>query len=393
MDYFTRLKTRYTSELEGNIIPFWTAHGIDRQCGGFFSYLDRDGSVYDTRKPLWMQWRAVYMFAELYNHPSFRKEEYLEAAVKGFDFLVKNGKTAGGSYGFMLDRQGRMISEKESGREVFSDSFACLACAELYAATGDSRCEEESMQALRMYLKNTAKKANAEWYPLAWPMIRLNMLDITEKAFGDKIGEEAFRDCIEEIFTFLHPEKKVFLENQRPDGSFDLESQTGRFCKPGHALEGMSFILEVLRRRKERDPELVKRYLAKTLSCVEQMFRFGWDKEQGGILFGRDILDLPLQETNYGLLKVWWAQNETATATLRAYEASLDEKFLDSFEKVDAYSFLMLKDPEYPEWYSVAMADGKPAAPFKGDTWKGFFHLPRCLLDCIRICERLENKQ
>ena len=118
MNYFTHLKTRYAEELEGSVIPFWTVHGIDREYGGFFSFLERDGTLYDTRKPLWMQWRAVYMFAALYNYSAFRKEEYLDIAVKGFDFLVKNGRTASGSYGFMLDRQGRMLSEKEGGAEA-----------------------------------------------------------------------------------------------------------------------------------------------------------------------------------------------------------------------------------------------------------------------------------
>ena len=334
-------KTRYEKELEGNVIPFWTAHGIDREYGGFFSFLERDGTLYDTRKPLWMQWRAVYMFAALYNYSAFRKEEYLDIAVKGFDFLVKNGRTASGSYGFMLDRQGRMLSEKEGGAEVFSDSFAAIACAELFIATGDDRYEKESFRTLQMYLKNTAKKADAEWYPLAWPMIRLNMLDIMEKAFGNKINEEMIRSCIEEVFSFLHPEKKIFLENQRVDGSFDLNSQDGRFCNPGHALEGMSFILEILRKRKDLNSDLVNQYLSKTLFCVEQSFNFGWDKEQGGIYYFRDILDKPLVKKEC-MLKAWWSQNEAATATLKAFEVSDEIKFLDYFEKIDAFSFLYL---------------------------------------------------
>ena len=145
MNYFTHLKTRYEKELEGNVIPFWTAHGIDREYGGFFSYLERDGAIYDTRKPLWMQWRAVYMFAALYNSP-FRKEEYLDAAVNGFDFLLKHGRTANGSYGFMLDRRGKMLQEKAGGAELFSDSFAAIAAAELFIAAGDDRYEKESFR-------------------------------------------------------------------------------------------------------------------------------------------------------------------------------------------------------------------------------------------------------
>ena len=303
MNYFTHLKTRYAEELEGNVIPFWEIHGIDHEFGGFFSYLERDGAIYDTRKPLWMQWRAVYMFAALYNSP-FRKEKYLDAAVSGFDFLVKHGRTANGTYGYMLDRRGRMLLEKAGGAEVFSDSFAAIACAEIFIATGDDRYEKESFRAFRNFLKNTEPQAGVEWYPLAWPMIRLNVLDIMEKAFGKKIDGKAIRSCIEEVFSFLHPEKRVFTENRRADGAFDLDSQIGRLCNPGHSLEGMSFVLEILRKRKESDPELVNRYLSQTLSCVEQIFHFGWDKEQGGIYYFRDILDKPLAQKEC-MLKAW----------------------------------------------------------------------------------------
>ena len=390
MNYFTHLKTRYEKELEGNVIPFWTAHGIDREYGGFFSYLERDGAIYDTRKPLWMQWRAVYMFAALYNSP-FRREEYLDAAVNGFDFLLKHGRTANGSYGFMLDRRGKMLQEKAGGAELFSDSFAAIAAAELFIAAGDDRYEKESFRSLQSFLGNTAQNADAEWHLLAWPMIRLNVLDIMEKAFGKKIDGEMIRSCIEEVFTFRHPEKGIFPENRRADGSFDLDSQTGRFCNPGHALEGMSFILEILRKRKESDPELVNRYLSGTLSCVERIFHFGWDQEQGGIYYFRDILDKPLEQKEC-MLKAWWPQNEAATAMLRAFEASGDEKFLDLFEKIDGYSFLHLKDPQYPEWFAYAAVNGRQVHSYKASTWKGFFHLPRFLLNGIDICTRLEAK-
>lgn len=390
MDYFTRLKKRYIQELDNEIIPFWQKYSIDEKYGGFFSFLERDGTLYDTKKPLWMQWRAVYMWAALYNS-SRKKEEYLPAAEKAFDFLVKNGKCADSSYAFMLDRQGNILAEKEGGAEVFSDSFAAIACAELFIATKEKRYEEESFHALQMYLQNTAPRSGNCLRSLAYPMILLNVLDIMQKAFGEKIPEENIRKCVEEIFSFLHPEKGLFLENRLADGTFDLESQTGRFCNPGHALEGMAFVLEILRKRKESDPSFVEKYLSRTLLCTEKTFHFGWDKEQGGIYYFRDILDKPLFK-NECMLKAWWPQNEAATAMLRAFEASRQERFLDYFEKIDAFSFLYLKDPLYPEWFAYAAVNGRQIHSYKASTWKGFFHLPRFLLNCIEICERLEQK-
>ena len=62
---FLQIKKRYENELYECVIPFWEKHCPDRQFGGYFTSLDRDGSVYDTEKYMWMQWRIVYMFAKL----------------------------------------------------------------------------------------------------------------------------------------------------------------------------------------------------------------------------------------------------------------------------------------------------------------------------------------
>ncbi len=48
---------RYEKELLENVVPFWLNHAQDHEYGGFFTCLDRDGSVYDYNKYMWMQWR------------------------------------------------------------------------------------------------------------------------------------------------------------------------------------------------------------------------------------------------------------------------------------------------------------------------------------------------
>ena len=38
----------YEAELLGSVVPFWERHSPDREKGGYYSCLDRDGSVFDT---------------------------------------------------------------------------------------------------------------------------------------------------------------------------------------------------------------------------------------------------------------------------------------------------------------------------------------------------------
>ena len=52
----------YKTELLDNVLPFWLNHSIDKQWGGYFTCLNRDGSVYETDKFIWLQGRQVWMF-------------------------------------------------------------------------------------------------------------------------------------------------------------------------------------------------------------------------------------------------------------------------------------------------------------------------------------------
>ena len=79
---FRQIASRYEKELRENCLPFWLEHSQDREFGGYFSCLDRDGGVYDTDKFVWLQGREVWMFAMLYNNVE-KNPEWLACAVQG----------------------------------------------------------------------------------------------------------------------------------------------------------------------------------------------------------------------------------------------------------------------------------------------------------------------
>ena len=386
-------RQKLSRELKENIIPFWIEHSIDTECGGYLTCLERDGQPYDTEKQLWMQWREVYMFAALFNRLS-PKDEYLKNALWGYDFLYRYGRREDGGYHYLLDRQGRALSDYADGAEIFTGSFVAIACAELYRATGETRFAKEAFHALDYY--HNAIAANSKpitdempvWSHLAHPMIELNVLQTMRNAFGNHVSDQQISNCIAEIFTYQHPEYGVFMENRLIDGSFDLSCQTGRFTNPGHPLEGLSFIMEEIRLRKGKDDTFVETYLTRSLDAVKKGFKYGWDAEQGGIWYFKDILGKPVAKHEC-MLKAWWPQNEAATAALRAYELSKDTDFLEMFQQIEDYSWKHHRDPEYPEWFAYTAVDGRQIHSYKGSRFKGFFHIPRHLLDCMEICSRL----
>ena len=64
---FKSAASLYRSELLDSVLPFWLEKSQDHEYGGYFTCLNRDGSVYDTDKFIWLQGREVWMFAMLYN--------------------------------------------------------------------------------------------------------------------------------------------------------------------------------------------------------------------------------------------------------------------------------------------------------------------------------------
>ena len=59
---------KYKNDLLTDILPFWLKYGIDHENGGYFTCLDRDGSLLDTNKSVWFQGRFAFILAYAYNN-------------------------------------------------------------------------------------------------------------------------------------------------------------------------------------------------------------------------------------------------------------------------------------------------------------------------------------
>ena len=113
----------YFDQLTNNIIPFWLRHSKDAEHGGYFTCLDREGKVYDTDKFIWLQARQVWCFSMLFNQVE-KKQEWLDFAIHGADFLKKYGRDAEGNWYFSLTREGKPLVQPYN---IFSDCFATMA--------------------------------------------------------------------------------------------------------------------------------------------------------------------------------------------------------------------------------------------------------------------------
>ena len=385
---------RYEKTLLEDVIPFWQEHCVDRECGGYFTMLDRDGSVYDTTKYMWMQWRIVYVFATLYKsrwgaeHP-----EWLDIARDGYEFLRRNGRLEDGSYYFALNRAGEPVSAPFS---IFSDCFAAMGAAALFAATGEERYKREAQSAMGSYIRRIpdpkgrwekGMPARPKRLSLGSYMILANLGCVMKECLAsDEFDGETDRAVRTVMEKFHHPQLHVIFENVNPDGTFDLESCEGRFVNPGHGLESMWFVLQYAERIG--DEALIRR----ACDFIDELFRFGTDKTYGGIYYFMDALGKPHLELQHDM-KLWWPHNEAIIASLFAYKLSGEERFLEHFKTVDAWAWSHFPDPEYGEWFAYLNRRGEPTHMLKGGKWKTFFHLPRCLMKSSELMRAIAASQ
>ena len=390
---FKQISSRYKRELLENCLPFWLEHSQDKEYGGYFSCLNRDGSVYDTDKFIWLQGREVWMFAMLYNNVE-KNQQWLDCAIQGAEFLKKYGHDENWDFYFSLDRKGNPLVQPYN---IFSNTFACMAFAQLAKATGNN---EYALIARRIFGRILERRSNpkGQWckaYPgtrpmkdFALPMIICNMALEIEDILEDKsVLEQTIDTCLHEVFdVFYQPELGCMLENVSSVDGAPVDCFEGREINPGHDLEALWFMMNLGVRRG--DKALIEKCVEIALRVIER----GWDKEFGGIYYFLDAKGVPQQKLEWDQ-KLWWVHIESAIAMLKGYQLTGNEKCLEWFLKLDAYLWDNFKDKEYPEWFGYLNRRGEVLLPLKGGKWKGCFHVPRGLYQIWQLAEKCGQRK
>ena len=73
----------YQDQLLNDTLPFWFPQSYDQKHGGFLLMRDQDGTLIDNDKAVWIQGRATWLLATLYNTVE-KKQEWLDGARLGF---------------------------------------------------------------------------------------------------------------------------------------------------------------------------------------------------------------------------------------------------------------------------------------------------------------------
>ena len=390
MSDFKLLAKQYKNELLDNVMPFWLEHSLDKEFGGYFTCLDREGNVYDTDKFIWLQGREVWMFSMLYNKVE-KRQQWLDAAILGAEFLKKYGHDGNYNWYFSLTRDGQPIVEPYN---IFSYTFATMAFGQLSLATGNQEYAEIARKTFDKVLEKV-DNPKGHWNKLhpgtrpmknfALPMILCNLALEIEHLLGADTLKEKMDTCIAEVHQFVRPELDgLVVENIGLDQSL-IDCHEGRHMNPGHAIEAMWFMMDLGKRLN--NPQLIENSKNTALKMAE----YGWDKEFGGIFYFMDRKGCPPQHLEWDQ-KLWWVHIETLITMIKGYELTGDERCLQWFNRVHDYAWEHFADKKYPEWFGYLNRRGEVLLPLKGGKWKGCFHVPRGMYQCWQVLERLAAK-
>ena len=389
-EYLEFWANSYKNDLTQNIMPFWLKHGLDRQHGGVYTCLNRDGSLMDTTKSVWFQGRFAFICAFAYNNIE-KNEEWLRAAKSTLDFIEKHCFDDDGHMYFSVTADGKPLRKR---RYVFSETFAAIAMSEYALATGDRNYADKAMKIFsdtQRFLTTpgflTPKfEPEVKLQSHSIVMILINVGSRIRAVIDDPKLTVQIDNSIEKLRRyFMHPEFKALLETVGPDGEF-INTNMTRTINPGHCLETAWFIMEEARLRGWD-----KNLMDTALTIFNWSWEWGWDKLYGGIINFRDCKNLPPQDYSQDM-KFWWPQCEAIIASLYAYLGTGDEEYLYRHQRISEWTHAHFPDTEFGEWYGYLHRDGTVAQPAKGNLFKGPFHIPRMMIKAHELCLDILNK-
>jgi len=372
-------------------MPFWVRHAVD-PAGGVNTCIADDGSVLSRDKWLWSQWRLVWLFSKLYNSVE-SDERWVGLAHHVFEFLEKFGwNEEAGGWNYRLSFQGDVMDGYES---IYTDGLAIDGLVEL--ARAQSGRSDELISLARKTADRVIGRLQQPHdtiphspYPVprgvkvhGIPMIFSFVLWKLGRYLDDPHYLQVAREQSDEIFNhFYRPDRDVLVERIRDDNT-EYPAPDGTTIVPGHVIEDMWFQIHIA--RHGGDTERI------TTACrlIHRHLELGWDTEYGGLFLAIDADNRPDIAWDAADAKRWWPQGEAMYAALLAWEHVREPWCLPWYDRLHEYCFTHYPVPEHGEWYRNLNRQGQPISDVIVMPVKDPFHLPRNLIYCIDVLDRL----
>ncbi len=327
------LKDRYARDLFGEYFPFWEQFGVDHENGGFFCWLNEDGTRVSDQKYMWYQGRGLWVYSHAYR--VFGKDpRFLEIAEKTYAFLMEFGRDENGYWRNNLGPKGEPIEGRDG--MGYAGMFVAEGLQEFAKAKQDDLILDEALEAYRKSVslfEDPERVAQPDYLDTFPPGVRLLGHEMVKIRFLRQILEERdkaefreiLRGAVRRVFTdFVHPEEPYCIEAL--DHDYQLRDDANRnFCLLGHAMETFWMIMDAGAYLK--DESMLKEAMDRYWTHHEK----SWDAEKGIYRTITDLKKGPIGD------QVIWHYDETIIAFLMIYLATGSEAALEWLLKINAH--------------------------------------------------------
>ncbi len=363
--FFRKERDFWLNGLMEDMIPFWLKYSRDKECGGYYGGLRRDGSVYDKEKTSsWTMGRNVWAFSYLYNH--LREDpEWLAYVQHGVRFMKQHTLDEDGHTWGALTCDGKPLARSS---DVYHDLYTAQAFGQASKAIGDAELLEIAKRLTVGVSEITFDPRNNPFRPYLsevtpWSshpeyLILLETIQYLRDVDDDPIYDDLATKCVEKILQ-LHYKEDLKAVLELVGLNAPLDPWLRYWVCPGHLLE---FVWLVIYEGQHQGKD---EYIDKAVTACDWAMQWGWDEEYGGIrndinIKGEYSIAGPSGHYSpHGPLKMWWTMCEAVHSNLLAYIVSGENRFKEWYEKARDWAFEHYADKEYGEWYGVLSPEGK----------------------------------
>jgi mannobiose 2-epimerase len=388
--------------LADNILPFWTAHAVDQEHGGFLNELDRFGRPLGSGdKYLVYHARLVWTLAAAHRY-GLVDRGYLKLADRGARFLVDRmwDREAGG----FIRAVRRDGTPADRNRRTYGQAFAIFGLAEYALAaqnpwardwavrTWDVLCADAGDGELGFYEdlqadQRTGPRQGKIFKSLNDHLHVMEALTTLAEATGAPAHAAALRAVTELIL-----ERGIASRHQHAiDDPLDRTwRRRVTWRQPfrvsyGHGVELAWLAERALVGVLGESPTPVR---ARLLPLIDHALDNGFDRRRGGLALAgppRGHARLGWYHPAEWRIKRWWEQAELLVATLEAYRWTGAPRYLEAFVRQFDWVWTHQTDHMVGDWFeAVPWRGGAPLNLTKAHEWKDPYHNARALMEVAR---------
>jgi len=391
-DALPALRERLRRELFDIVLPFWDAHGIDHELGGFLHCIDHNGTVLSTGKYHWFQGRGVWLYSFLYNHFG-GDARWLEIARRTKEFMLRYFPQPDGWWAQMVSREGAIV-EPFAG-DLYGMYFAAEGLQEYAWAARDEAALETARALLRQLWAHINRPAFGVRPQGLWMVTLLITTQMRRRWDFPEIAE--MNDAALDAIVNRHFNPGIGLNVEELNFDFSLTAEGATLSAVGHSLECLWMAMHEALRRGDADLwQLCARRARRHLDV-------GWDHVYGGLVTAVNV-DHPCHEWpvnrptgtglefrergEYNYTKSFWSVNEVQIAAMHVWEHTRAEwaaRYFDLAQEVTDEKF-SLRGRGYPLYllFSDRRIEFQPQTRRQDN-----YHLPRCLAFNLLAVDRM----